>query len=111
MDYNKKLSIQVNSIESLEYDNNLIIGEYKNEQNDLVFLGFTVRKRFLIKEKQILIGEFKKFFEVDYPLPVALGVLQNEEVHKNPFQCQLRFTAIAEKKIKYLTEDELDMLS
>lgn len=106
MDFNKKISITVNSIDALQDDNNVIIGEYKNANDELVFLAFKVRKRFNIKEKQILIGEFKKFFEVDYPLPVALGVIQNEEVHKRTFSCELLSTVNAGKEVKYLTEED-----
>jgi len=110
MDYNKKISITVNSVDVLQDDKKLISGEYINDLDELVLISFTVGKRFNIKKNHILKGEFKKFSEVDYPLPIALGVVQNDEVHKTPFQCMLQETVIAGKKVEYFTEEDLDLL-
>lgn len=111
MDYNEKISITIVNIVVGNEDENLIIGEYHNFDDELITLKFTVRKRFDIKPKQILIGEFKKFFEVNQPLAIALGVIYNEEVHKTPFPCQLLLAENSGKQMIFFnTEEDLDKL-
>lgn len=89
MEVQKEIIISVTEIHDTTDDNNIIYGQYTDDEHNSYNVRLSIPKKFRININQNLPCTFGRFSEPNHPLTIIRGYIKNKEIHGNAFPCKL----------------------
>ena len=110
MEVQKEIIISVTEIHDMNGDDNIIYGQYTDDEHNSYNVRLNIPKKFRTNINQILPCTFGRFSEPNHPLTVMIGNIKNKEIHERAFPCKLIMESQDSIVIPNMTIEQLQAL-